>query len=155
MAGRPHSTHLGHRILRPASSNVTSMAYTNNKPLSGIVSIGMDRKYPSSGNNFSVARPATGRPKTVGYRQNVNSDRKSARSNKFTNEFLGRGFYRDTTMDGQRRHEIRKKLDEERQKKEGYVEGNVEATRNGEGGQPCKGGVENGAAQRAARNFKN
>ena len=35
-----------------------------------------------------------------------------------------------------------------RKAKKGYVEGNVEATRNGEGGQPCKGGVENGAAQK-------
>ena len=120
MAERPRAAHHGHRALRPASaaSNyVASRAYTNNKPLSGKVSVGIDRVHSRDVGHLVAARPTTGRPRAVVSNRAADFGHKSARSNKFTNEFLGRGFYRDTTMDGQRRHEIRKKLDEERERK--------------------------------------
>ena len=91
------AAHHNHRNLRPSSAALRQKvpAHAASRP-----------RAPPGGRFAGAPRFPPAPMNTIG-----------TRSSKFTTEFLGRGFYRDTTMAGVRRAEARKKMDEERARK--------------------------------------
>ena len=91
------AAHHNHRNLRPSSAALRQKvpAHAASRP-----------RAPPGGRFAGAPRFPPASMNTIG-----------TRSSKFTTEFLGRGFYRDTTMAGVRRAEARKKMDEERARK--------------------------------------
>ena len=106
------SGHHRHRSLRPS----TASNFSNNNNNNNISQFTYQRKPNDIGKGILQPRapPSSSLNARPTYYAKTTS---SGRSNRFTSEFVGRGFYRDTSMAGYRRQQAIEKLNEERRRK--------------------------------------
>ena len=112
--------HHRHRSLRPSTTNAPGGALVSNnnsnKSNTGSSSFAYQKQPTDIGTG--ILQPRAPRSSSLNARPTYYAKTSSSgRSNKFTSQFVGRGFYRDTSMAGYRRQVAIERLNEERRRK--------------------------------------